>query len=103
MIATLLSRVAPARWSERTTYIVRQGVVRYGVVIGLLVSLLGVVPDAGDFGEHWAALRIVGVVAASWVFWALVSGWIIGAFRWSLRGREAEGDGRRWRREGTSS
>lgn len=103
MKTLLRAPLSPTRWSERATFIVRQGIVRYGVAIGLAVTLLGILPDLGDFGEHWAVLRVIAVLLTSWAFWALVIGWIIGAFRWSLRERRAPEDGRHWPREGTSS
>lgn len=75
------------QWSPRTAYIVRQGILRHGIVIGALITALGILPEIADFAAPWRVARVGAVVIVAWALWAVVTGWIVGAFLWSFHER----------------
>lgn len=80
-------------WSPRTEYIVRHGILRRGVIVGALVTIVGVLPEAGEFDAHWHAARVALVMLVACAVWAVVAGWVIGAFLWSRQEAAADEDG----------
>lgn len=73
------------RWhpSPRTAFIVREGILRRGIVIGLLVTMLFVATDTfhGAFTNNHRETIVLIVLCL--IEWTVGAGWIIGSFLWS--------------------
>lgn len=76
--------------NDRTRFIVRRGVLRFGLAIGALAAWLGAVPPdqvAGNGSGHVLAVLLAPMLA--FLEWGIGGGWIIGALLWSFRPHDA--------------
>jgi len=86
------------RWSadERTRFILRQGVLRYGVPLSIIVtawvvaSAYGTTLERLQTGMGW--LRLLLLILLGIGEWAIGAGWLIGAGQWYFRQHLAPGD-----------
>ncbi|HXT17592.1 MAG TPA: hypothetical protein VN706_18260 [Gemmatimonadaceae bacterium] len=77
----------------RTCFILRHGVVPWGIIAGALAALgaaLGVRGETASSAPASAATiagiaGIAGIAAMCFVIWCFVAGWAVGAARWELR------------------
>lgn len=75
----------PGHLSSRTRFILRHGVVPWGIVIGGVIAAVGVLSDFDAFAVHSGAMRALAALVIAWALWAAIAGWAIGAYRWNTR------------------
>ena len=71
--------------SARTRFIVSQGILRRGSLVGLAVTLVYVWANLGTETFAGAWWRVALVVLLCFAEWALGAGWIVGAVLWWCR------------------
>jgi hypothetical protein len=69
-------------------FIVKEGILRRGTIVGAIVTLVFIVMTHGDKVDsgYWVTL---GLTAACFLEWTIGAGWLIGAAMWSMREQAA--------------
>lgn len=76
--------------SPRTEFIVRRGVFRWGALVGALLAVTVMLRESPDFSPHWRLARVGAVGVLAWAVWAIIIGWLVGAFLWSFQERDEQ-------------
>ncbi len=74
---------APYHLSPRTQFVLRRGVVPWGLLAGIAAAVIAF----GSAGEQVAssALRTLGLVIVCFAVWTGLIGWMVGGFLWEIR------------------
>ena len=72
----------------RTRFILRHGFVPWGLVIGALAAVGGVLAARREApsGKPMSVASALAIAALCFVVWCVIAGWVVGAIRWDLRG-----------------
>jgi hypothetical protein len=73
--------------AARLRFILRHGIVPWGIVAGACAALVGTFDVRHEAASTAAASdgAVLGVAALCFVIWCFIGGWLIGAIRWELR------------------
>lgn len=76
----------------RTVFVLKEGVLRRGIPIGVIVTVLYIVTnlEEGNFDSGWA--RAAALIALCFLEWGIGAGWIIGSALWSRRQHRSNRD-----------
>lgn len=81
-----------ASWhpSERTRFIVRRGILRFGLAMGIVAAWLAAVPSS-QLPEAGASrvTALLGPPTLAFLEWGIGGGWVVGAVLWELSRRRA--------------
>lgn len=79
--------------SPRSIFIAKEGMLRRGTVVGLVVTAGFIVASLGDPTMDFGSWHSIALAVMCFLGWTLGAGWLIGASMWAKREQSARRGG----------